>query len=119
MYVYRFLLGSLFLLFHRGDSTRSLPQSAIEELSGLYAKKNLLVLLASYKNETATNAFANAVSKACVNAVLNLGLNKSRELLFRCKCDFLPYACVTVQYEQDRRDRSLLACRCMHVPPII
>ena len=98
MYVYRFLLGSLFLLFHHGDSTRSLPQSAIEELSGLYAKKNLLVLLASYTNETAPippNPFAN-VSKACVNAVL--GLTKSKELLLRCKCDFLPYACVTIQY---------------------
>ena len=97
MHVYRFLLGSLFLLFHRGDSTRSLPQSAIEELSGLHAKKNLLVLLASFSNETAPippNPFAN-VSKACWNAVLVL--TKSGEI-FRCKCDFLPYACVSVQY---------------------
>ena len=70
MYVYRFLLGSLFLLFHHGDSKIALPQSAIEELNGLYAKKNLLVLLASgYTNETATT---NAVSKACVNAVSGL-----------------------------------------------
>ena len=87
MYVYWFLLGSLFLLFHHGNSSRSLPQSAIEELSGLYAKKNLLVLLASYTDETAPNPFAN-VSKACRNAVL--GLVTKKELLFRCKCDFLP-----------------------------
>ena len=92
MYVCRFLLGSLFLLFHHGDSTRSLPQNTIEELN-ILAKKNLSVLLASHTNEAAPNPFA-SVSKACRNAVLGL-ITKSEELV-RCKCDFLPYTCVTV-----------------------
>jgi len=65
----RFLLVSIFLIFY-ADLSRSLPQSAIREFTGLDSKANRFVLSVN-PNGTAPNPFAN-VSKPCQYALMAL-----------------------------------------------
>lgn len=81
MHTCRILFVTLCLLFLI-DLTRSLPPSAIRELSGLDSERNRFSLPV-FPNGTAPNPFVN-VSKACKDAVLAL-LKPPYLFLARCK----------------------------------